>query len=26
MQPFDQPWTYQGMGNNMVQRVDVIVE
>jgi DMSO/TMAO reductase YedYZ molybdopterin-dependent catalytic subunit len=26
VQPFDQPWTYLGMGNNMVQRVDVIVE
>jgi DMSO/TMAO reductase YedYZ molybdopterin-dependent catalytic subunit len=26
MQPFEQPWTYQGMGNNMVQRVEVIVE
>jgi len=25
-QPVDQSWTYQGMGNNMVQRVDVIVE
>ncbi len=25
-QPVEQPWTYQGMGNNMVQRVDVIVE
>ena len=25
-QPVDQPWTYQGMGNNMVQRVDVVVE
>ena len=26
VQPFEQPWTYMGMGNNMVQRVDVIVE
>jgi DMSO/TMAO reductase YedYZ molybdopterin-dependent catalytic subunit len=26
VQPVEQPWTYQGMGNNMVQRVDVIVE
>jgi len=26
VQPMDQPWTYQGMGNNMIQRVDVIVE
>ena len=26
MQPFEQPWNFQGMGNNMVQRVDVIVE
>lgn len=25
-QPFKQPWNFQGMGNNMVQRVDVIVE
>ena len=25
-QPVDQPWTYQGMGNNMAQRVDAIVE
>ena len=25
-QPFEQLWTYLGMGNNMVQRVDVIVE
>ena len=25
-QPVEQPWTFQGMGNNMVQRVDVIVE
>jgi len=26
VQPVDQPWNYQGMGNNMIQRVDVIVE
>jgi DMSO/TMAO reductase YedYZ molybdopterin-dependent catalytic subunit len=26
LQPVEQPWTYQGMGNNMVQRVEVIVE
>ena len=26
LQPFEQPWTYLGMGNNMVQRVDVVVE
>jgi len=26
VQPVSQPWNYQGMGNNMVQRVDVIVE
>ena len=26
VQPVDQSWTYQGMGNNMAQRVDVIVE
>lgn len=25
IQPLDQPWNYQGMGNNMVQRVDVVV-
>jgi DMSO/TMAO reductase YedYZ molybdopterin-dependent catalytic subunit len=25
-QPIDQPWNFQGMGNNMVQRVDVLVE
>lgn len=25
-QPLEQPWTFQGMGNNMVQRVDVIVD
>jgi hypothetical protein len=26
VQPMAQHWSYQGMGNNMVQRVDVIVE
>lgn len=26
VQPTDQPWNYQGMGNTMVHRVDVIVE
>ena len=26
VQPVDQPWTYQGMGNNMVHRIGVIVE
>ena len=26
MQPTAQPWTLHGMGNNMIQRVDVIVE
>ncbi len=26
VQPLDQYWTYQGMGNNMAQRVDVVVE
>ncbi len=26
VQPTDQPWNYQGVGNNIVQRVDVIVE
>jgi DMSO/TMAO reductase YedYZ molybdopterin-dependent catalytic subunit len=26
VQPVEQPWTFQGMGNNMAQRVDVIVE
>ena len=26
VQPVDQPWNYQGMGNNMAQRVDVFVE
>jgi len=25
VQPLEQPWTYQGMGNNLVQRVDVTV-
>lgn len=25
VQPVDQPWNYQGMGNNMIQRVDVVV-
>ncbi len=25
-QPLEQPWNYQGMGNNMVQHVDVIVK
>ena len=25
-QPVGQPWNYQGMGNNMVQRVEVLVE
>lgn len=25
-QPIDQAWNFQGMGNNMVQRVDVLVE
>jgi len=25
VQPVDQPWNYQGMENNMVQRVDVLV-
>jgi hypothetical protein len=25
IQPLEQPWTYQGMGNNLVQRVDVTV-
>ena len=25
VQPTDQPWNYQGMGNNMVHRVNVIV-
>jgi DMSO/TMAO reductase YedYZ molybdopterin-dependent catalytic subunit len=25
-QPVDQPWNFQGMANNMVQRVDVVVE
>ena len=26
VQPATQPWNFQGMGNNMIQRVDVIVE
>ena len=26
VQPDDQDWNYQGMGNNVVQRVRVIVE
>jgi sulfane dehydrogenase subunit SoxC len=26
VQPLDQPWNYHGMGNNMVQRVEVVVE
>ena len=26
VQPVDQPWNHQGMGNNMVQRLEVIVE
>ena len=26
VQPVSQPWNYKGMGNNMAQRVDVIVE
>jgi DMSO/TMAO reductase YedYZ molybdopterin-dependent catalytic subunit len=26
VQPVDQPWNFQGMGNNMIQRVDVIVD
>jgi DMSO/TMAO reductase YedYZ molybdopterin-dependent catalytic subunit len=25
VQPLEQPWTYQGVGNNLVQRVDVSV-
>ena len=25
VQPLEQPWTYQGLGNNLVQRVDVTV-
>ncbi len=25
-QPIEQPWNFQGMGNNMAQRVEVIVE
>jgi hypothetical protein len=26
IQPTDQPWNYQGMGNNLVQRVPVTVK
>ena len=26
VQPATQPWNFQGMGNNMIQRVDVVVE
>jgi hypothetical protein len=26
VQALEQPWNYQGMGNNMVHRVEVIVE
>ena len=26
VQPSEQPWNYQGMGNNMLHRVDVLVE
>ena len=26
VQPVEQPWNFQGVGNNMVQRVDVVVE
>lgn len=26
VQPLEQPWNYQGMGNNMVHRVEVVVE
>jgi hypothetical protein len=26
VQPVDQPWNYQGMGNNIAQRVEVLVE
>ena len=26
VQPVEQPWTFHGMGNNMVQRVNVVVE
>jgi DMSO/TMAO reductase YedYZ molybdopterin-dependent catalytic subunit len=26
IQPVEQPWNYQGMGNNMVHRVEVLVE
>jgi hypothetical protein len=25
VQPVEQPWNYKGMGNNMAQRVNVIV-
>jgi len=25
-QPLEQPWNFQGMGNNMVQRINVVVE
>ena len=25
-QPLEQPWNYQGMGNNVVQRVRITVE
>lgn len=25
-QPIDQPWNFQGMGNNMIQRIDVLVD
>jgi hypothetical protein len=26
VQPVEQPWNHHGMGNNMAQRVEVIVE
>jgi hypothetical protein len=26
VQPLNQPWNFHGMGNNMVQRVNVVVE
>jgi len=26
VQPVEQPWNYQGMGNNMVHRIEVLVE
>ena len=26
VQPSEQPWNYQGMGNNMLHRVEVLVE